>query len=91
MLLNCGLEKILENPLDCKEIQPVHPKEDKSSVFIGRTDVEAETSILWVGRLHLECINDTILMYAAKSLQSCPTLCDPIGGSPPGSPFPGIL
>ena len=37
------LEKILENPLDCKEIQPVHPKEDQSWVFIGRTDVEAET------------------------------------------------
>ena len=47
MLLNCGLEKTLENPLDCKEIQPVHPKGDQSWVFIGRTDVEAETSILW--------------------------------------------
>ena len=33
--------------LDCKEIQPVHPKEDQSWVFIGRTDVEAETLILW--------------------------------------------
>ena len=41
------LEKTLENPLDCKEIQPVHPKGDQSWVFIGRTDVEAETSILW--------------------------------------------
>ena len=40
------LEKILESPLDCKEIQPVHPKEDKSWMFIGRTDAEAETSIL---------------------------------------------
>ena len=37
------LEKTLENPLDCKEIQPVHPKGDQSWVFIGRTDVEAET------------------------------------------------
>ena len=37
------LEKILESPLDCKEIQPVHPKGDWSWVFIGRTDVEAET------------------------------------------------
>ena len=37
------LEKTLENPLDCKEIQPVHPKGDQSCVFIGRTDVEAET------------------------------------------------
>ena len=41
------LEKTLESPLDCKEIQPVHPKGDQSWVFIVRTDVEAETSILW--------------------------------------------
>ena len=41
------LEKSLESPLDCKEIQPVHPKGDQSWVFIGRTDVEAETPILW--------------------------------------------
>ena len=39
------LEKTLERPLDCKEIQPVHPKGDQSWVFIGRTDVEAETPI----------------------------------------------
>ena len=41
------LEKTLESPLDCKEIQPVHPKGDQSWVFTGRTDVEAETQILW--------------------------------------------
>ena len=41
------LEKTLESPLDCKEIQPVHPQGDQSWVFIGRTDVEAETLILW--------------------------------------------
>ena len=41
------LEKTLESPLDCKEIQPVHPKENQSWVFIGRTDVEAETPILF--------------------------------------------
>ena len=41
------LEKTLESPLDCMEIQPVHPKGDQSLVFIGRTDVEAETPILW--------------------------------------------
>ena len=39
------LEKTLESPLDCKEIQPVHPKRGQSWVFIGRTDVEAETPI----------------------------------------------
>ena len=41
------LDKTLESPLDCKEIQPVHPKGDQSWVFIRRTDVEAETPILW--------------------------------------------
>ena len=41
------LEKTLENPLDCKEIQPVHPEVDQSWVFIGRTDAEAEVPILW--------------------------------------------
>ena len=41
------LEKTLESPLDCKEIQLVNPKGDQSWVFIGRTDVEAETPILW--------------------------------------------
>ena len=41
------LEKPLESPLDCKEIQPVHPKWNQSWIFIGRTDAEAETPILW--------------------------------------------
>ena len=41
------LEETLESPLDCKEIQPVHPKGDQSWVFIAGTDVEAETPILW--------------------------------------------
>ena len=45
MLLNCGAGE--ESPLDCKEIQPVHPKGDQFWVFTGRTDVEAETPIVW--------------------------------------------
>ena len=45
--LTVVLEKTLENPLDCKEIQPVHPKGNQSWVFIGRTDAEAETPIFW--------------------------------------------
>ena len=44
MLLNCG---VLESPLDCKEIKPVHPKENQSWIFSGRTDAEAEAPILW--------------------------------------------
>ena len=41
------LEKTLESPLDCKEIQPVHPKENQSWIFFGRMNAEAETPILW--------------------------------------------
>ena len=41
------MEKTLENPSDCKEIQPVHPKGNQSYIFIGKTDDEAETPILW--------------------------------------------
>ena len=41
------LEKTLESPLDCKEIQPVHPKGNQSSIFIGRTEAEVEALVLW--------------------------------------------
>ena len=47
MLLNCGLEKTLESPLDCKEIQPVHPKGDQPWDYFGRNDAKAETPVLW--------------------------------------------
>ena len=47
------LEKTLESPLDCKEIKPINPKGDQSWLFIGRTDVEAETPILWPP--HAQC------------------------------------
>ena len=47
MLLNCGAGEDSESPLVSKEIQPVHPKGNKSWIFIGRTDVKAETLILW--------------------------------------------
>ena len=47
LLLNCDAGETLESPLDCKEIQPVHSKGDQFWVFIGGTDVEAETPVLW--------------------------------------------
>ena len=47
MLLTVVLGQTLESPLDCKEIQTVHPKGDQSWLFIGRTDVEAESPICW--------------------------------------------
>ena len=47
MLLNCGIGEALESPLDCKKIQPVHPKRNQSWVFIGRIDAKAETPVFW--------------------------------------------
>ena len=47
MLLNYGVEKTLESPLDCMKIQPVHTEGDQSWVFIGKTDAETETAIVW--------------------------------------------
>ena len=54
------LEKTLESPLDCKEIQPVHPKGDQSWMFIGRTDVEAETPILWPLMRRVDSLEKTL-------------------------------
>ena len=71
------LEKILGSPLDSKDFKPVNPKGNQPKVFMGRTDTETE--------------NSNSLDATAKSLQSCPTLCDPTDGSPPGTPVPGIL
>ena len=56
------LEKTLENPLDCKEIQPVHPKGDQSWVFIGRTDAEAETPILGHLMLRVDSLEKTLML-----------------------------
>ena len=54
------LEKSLESPLDCKEIQPVHPKGDQPCVFIGRTDAEAETLILWPSDLKSQLLGEDL-------------------------------
>ena len=56
------LEKTLESPLDCNEIQPVHPKGDQSWVFIGRTDVEAETRILWPLMRRTDSFEKTLIL-----------------------------
>ena len=48
MLLNCGVGEDSESPLDCEEIQPVHPKGNRSWIFIGRTDAEVEIPVLWL-------------------------------------------
>ena len=56
------LEKTLESPLDCKEIQPVHPKGDESWVFTGRTDAEAETPILWPPDRRTDSLEKTLML-----------------------------
>ena len=56
------LEKTLESPLDCKEIQPVHPKGDQSWVFIGRTDAEAKTSILCPPHGKVDSLEKTLML-----------------------------
>ena len=56
------LEKTLESPLDCKEIQPVHSKGDQSWVFIGRTDAEAETPIFWPLIQRTESLEKTLML-----------------------------
>ena len=61
MLLNCGI-KTPESPLDCKEIQPVHPQGDQSWVFIGRPDVEAETPILGPPHVRVDSLEKTLML-----------------------------
>ena len=56
------LEKTLESPLDCEEIQAVHPKGDQSRMFIGRTDVEAETPILWHLMQRADSLEKTLML-----------------------------
>ena len=56
------LEKTLESPLDCKEIQPVHPKGDQSWVSIGRTDVEAETPVLGHLMQSVDSLEKTLML-----------------------------
>ena len=56
------LEKTLESPLGCKEIQPVHPKGDQSWVFIGRTDVEAETPVLLHLTQRVDSLEKTLML-----------------------------
>ena len=64
MLLNCGEGEALESPLDCKEIQPVHPKGNQSWIFTGRTDAEAEAPILWPfdGHLMQNSLEKTLML-----------------------------
>ena len=56
------LEKTLDSPLDCKEVQPVHPKGDQSWVFIGRTDDKAETPILWPHTQSVDSLEKTLML-----------------------------
>ena len=63
MLSNCGAEEILESPLDSKKIKPVSPKGDQSWLFIGRTDAEAETPILWLSDAKKKSLAKTLMLW----------------------------
>ena len=56
----------MKSPLDCREIQPVHPKGDQSCVFIGRTDAEAETPILWPLMQRSDSLEKTVMLGKIK-------------------------
>ena len=56
------LEKTLESPLDCKEIQPIHSKGDPSLVFFGRTDAKAETPVLWHLMRRVDSLEKTLML-----------------------------
>ena len=56
------LEKTLESPLDCKEIQPVHSKGDRSWVFFGRNDAKAETPVLWPLMRRVDSLEKTLML-----------------------------
>ena len=61
------LEKTLESPLDCKEIQPVNPKGNQSWIFIGRTDAEAETPIFWSPDVKSDSLERTLMLGKLKA------------------------
>ena len=63
----CELCKRLLSPLDCKEIQPVHPKGDQSWVFLGRTDLEAETPIVWLPDASGDSFEKTLMLERLKA------------------------
>ena len=62
MLLNCGVGEDSWSPLDCKEIQPVHPKVDQSWVFFGRNDAKAEAPVLWPPHAKSWLIGKTLML-----------------------------
>ena len=64
------LEKTFESPLDCKEIQPVHPKGNQSWVFIGSTDAEAEASILWPPDVMSQFIGKALILGKIQGRRS---------------------
>ena len=60
------LEKTLESPLDCKEIQPVHPKGDQSWMFFGRNDAKAETPLLWPPHAKVDSLKKTLMLGGTR-------------------------
>ena len=73
------LEKTLESPLNCKEIQPVHPKGNQSWIFTGRTDAEAETPILWPLMRRTDSLEKTLMLGKIEGGRRRPTEDEMVG------------
>ena len=66
MLLNCGVGKTLQSPLDCKEIQPVHPQGNQSLVLIGKTDAKTETPIFGHLMQRVDSLEKTLMLIGSR-------------------------
>ena len=66
MFLNCGVGEDLQSPLDCNNIKPVNPKGNESWIFIGRTDVEDESPILWAPMRRADSLEKTLILGKIK-------------------------
>ena len=80
MLLNCVLEKTLESPLDCKEIQSVHPKRDQSWMFIGRTDVEVKLQYFGHLMRRADSLEKTLMLREIWGQEEKGTIEDEMAG-----------
>ena len=74
------LEKTLEGPLGCKEIQPVHPKGDQSWLFIGRNDAKAETPVLWHLMQRVDSLEKTLMLGGIGGQEEKGTTEDEMAG-----------
>ena len=89
--LKSSVNKILEGGTTQREAQGLQGFSIETHIFMGRNSLQFNSTHLYASAYYVPGSTLDAGTATAKSLQSCPTLCDPIDGSPPGSPVPGIL